>query len=358
MIIFIDKMKRYLRIKMWTILSIPLVHWLIIHFVRRSAVTIPDIEIVDVVFVMPPANQSGWILEAICREIGMRLAGYSVKYCNIGEKLPRAKYYFFSHYMYYIQALSSCYSMYLGRVYIYATHLEPSKHGIDNYTLARILSHADGVFCMNSKLKEVLNEFGVPSEKLCIVVGAASCNQFQSHERHTRGKVGFSAAYYWRKSPDMVLNIIRKMPDRLFVLMGKGWESYPLFSQLIAQPNFEYVTTEYLQYAKYYDQMSVFVSVSQLEGGPIPLIEAMMSNVVPVVSRTGFAPDIIQHGENGFLADVNASASEYCELIEKAFEIQLNVRESVLFCDWDFFALKIRNFMRLSDNENTVKSKA
>ena len=144
--------------KIWTVLSFSFVHWFINYLVRRSSLVIPDVEIVDVVFVMPPVNQSGWILEAICREIGMRLAGCTVSYCHSGERLPRARYYFFSHYMYYLQALSTRYSMYLGRVYVYATHLEPLKHGVSSHTLARILSHADGVFCMNSnKFWRILN---------------------------------------------------------------------------------------------------------------------------------------------------------------------------------------------------------
>jgi glycosyltransferase involved in cell wall biosynthesis len=349
MIFLIDKIKSYLIMKSWLIFSFSLVQWLMKNIVCRSSKVNPDVEIADVVFVLPPVNQPGWILEAICREIGMRLADCNVRYCHSGERLPRARCYFFSHYMYYLQALSTSYSMYLGRVYVYATHLEPLKHNVDNSTLARILSYADGVFCMNSNLKKTLNELGVPSDKLCVVVGAANCKQFKPHNRSTLGKVGFSSAYYWRKSPDLVLEIVRKLPNRNFILIGKGWENYPLFPTLIAEPNFEYVTTEYVQYSNYYNQMSVFVSVSQLEGGPIPLIEAMMSNVVPVVSNTGFASDIIQHGENGFLVDVNASADAYCEMIEKAYEIQLNVRESVLFCDWDCFTLKIENFMGLND---------
>ena len=357
-VLIIKKMKRYFFIIIWTVLSFSKVHWFIKYLIRRSSIEISDVEIVDVVFVMPPVNQPGWILEAICREIGVRLAGCTVSYCHIGERLPRARYYFFSHYMYYLQALLTRYSMYLGQVYVYATHLEPLKHDINSNTLARILSNADGVFCMNSNLKKMLNELGVPSDKLCVVVGAADCKQFQPHNRNAWGKVGFSAAYYWRKSPDMVLEIVRMMPKRLFILIGKGWENYPYFAKLMAEPNFNYINTEYKQYAKHYNTMSVFVSVSQLEGGPIPLIEAMMSNVVPVVSRTGFAPDIIQHGENGFLADVNASAAEYCELIEKAFELQSNIRESVLSCDWNFFVIRIKNFMGISNDNNIEKSKA
>ena len=34
--------------------------------------------------------------------------------------------------------------------------------------------------------------------------------------------------------------------------------------------------------------------------------------------KAGFSPDLISHGENGFLFETNASTSEICNLIEKA----------------------------------------
>ena len=55
-------------------------------------------------------------------------------------------------------------------------------------------------------------------------------------------------------------------------------------------------------YPDLYSKMDVFVSPSILEGGPVPILESMMSNCVPVASKTGFCPDIINHGQNGFLA--------------------------------------------------------
>jgi glycosyltransferase involved in cell wall biosynthesis len=105
--------------------------------------------------------------------------------------------------------------------------------------------------------------------------------------------------------------------------------------------NFEYVETEYEMYPRYYRQMTVFVSVSFLEGGPIPLLEAMMGNVVPVASRTGFAADVIQHGKNGYLFDPHAPIEEVCELIEAAFSLTTDVRSTVLRYSWEAFAREV-----------------
>ena len=117
-----------------------------------------------------------------------------------------------------------------------------------------------------------------------------------------------------------------------------GWNNYARFGEMQQLSNFEYLEAAYHDYPTFYSQMDVFVSPSTLEGGPIPLIEAMMANVVPVASRTGFAPDIIRHGENGYLFDTSAPPEVVCELIERAFVLKGDIRSTVLAYSWDRFA--------------------
>ena len=140
----------------------------------------------------------------------------------------------------------------------------------------------------------------------------------------------------------MVLEVARRLPHRRVVLLGKGWDRYPRFAELCALPNCVYVDAPYEAYSVHYARMSVFVSVSRLEGGPIPLLEAMMSNAVPVASRTGFAPDIIEPGRNGFLFDVDAAPEEVCRLVEQALTLDADVAATVRDCDWDGFAARVR----------------
>ncbi|HWI20083.1 MAG TPA: glycosyltransferase, partial [Vicinamibacterales bacterium] len=92
-------------------------------------------------------------------------------------------------------------------------------------------------------------------------------------------------------------------------------------------------------------EMDVFVSLAQLEGGPIPLIETMMCNVVPVASRTGFAPDLITHGDNGFLFDVDAPASTIAELVQAALAHDVDIRASVAHLTWERFAGRVQRWM-------------
>ena len=122
---------------------------------------------------------------------------------------------------------------------------------------------------------------------------------------------------------------------------SKNWVEYPRFRHLKDLPNLEYVETTYDRYPEYYRRMTVFASVSLVEGGPIPVLEAMMSNVAPVASRTGFCEDLIRHGENGFLFDPYAPTDEVCQLIEKAFTLKADVRATVERYSWQGFARQV-----------------
>ena len=138
------------------------------------------------------------------------------------------------------------------------------------------------------------------------------------------------------------------MPDREFVLCGRHWREWPEFLILEDLPNFTYVELPYSQYPEFYEGLDVFLTVSHLEGGPVPLVEAMMSNVVPVASRTGIAPDIIDHGKNGYLFDVDAPVSVVADLIGEASELSSDVRGSVEHLTWQRFGQQVHELAAMA----------
>ena len=137
------------------------------------------------------------------------------------------------------------------------------------------------------------------------------------------------------------------MPHRKFHLVGRNWGNYEKFSKLLVQENFTRIMSnlDYDMYPDLYSNGSYFVSPSILEGGPVPILESMMSNCVPVASKTGFCPDIINHGQNGFLFDVNAGYKEVIGLIDKAFDLKINTRETVEEFTWSNCSKKIDDLL-------------
>lgn len=294
----------------------------------------------DLVFVIYESTR-GWILEAICKEIAAYFPG---KYCYhySMSSLPPSKAYFFSHYGLFPICLQQNPHIWGAKSIVWYTH--PKDIGISNHELIDALNKATKVVCTCSEFVKLLNCQGLSSNKTTFVLGGADPEIFKLHQRLDKA-VGFCTAYYPRKSPEKIISIIKMMPQRKFILLGRNWNQYEKFAELIALPNLSYVEAPYADYPSYYAQMDVFVSIAKLEGGPIPLIEAMMCNVVPVASKTGFAPDIITHGNNGFLFDVDSPNEVVCDLIEKAFKVETDVRATVEHLSWKNFSLEIQKLL-------------
>lgn len=300
----------------------------------------------DLAFITPPSQSDGWILEAICREIASNLST-KIKYEFIqsDKNIPYASKYFFSHYMYFVHAVNNNKIFNVSDSYIWFTHFESDKHHISDKSVANYLMLASGIICPNAQSKLKLIEHGIQSNKLSVVLGGADENFFMGHQRLEEGCIGFSSAFYTRKNPDLIFEIISLMPDRKFILLGRGWDKYEKFKIMKNFSNLEYVEVSYDRYPEYYSRMSVFVSVSSIEGGPIPVLEAMMSNVVPVISDTGFARDLVEHGVNGYIFPCNTSAKTIVFHINQALQNSCDVRATVLDKTWKAFSTKIESII-------------
>lgn len=292
----------------------------------------------DLLLIVSERNR-GWVLETICREIATHHPGRAAIHYGL-DGLPRANAYFFSHYSLFDACLRRNPLLRLRRTLVFFTH--PSHEPSQNQRVARRLGRASAVVSMSTVHARGLVAGGVPSRKVHIVLPGSDPQRFLPHDRDGGGAVGFCSAHYPRKEPDRIAAIVRAMPARRFHLVGKRWPEWDGFDALRAEPNFTYFEPEYEDYPRYYAAMEVFVSPSRLEGGPIPLLEAMMANVVPVCSRTGFAPDLVDDGRNGFLFEVDAPLEEVCSLIERAYALDADVRATVQDRTWERFSAEIR----------------
>jgi glycosyltransferase involved in cell wall biosynthesis len=65
-----------------------------------------------------------------------------------------------------------------------------------------------------------------------------------------------------------------------------------------------------------YEQADIFLLTSDWEGTPNVVLEAMSSGLPVVASRVGGVPDLIRHGETGYLADPELSDSYISPLMQ------------------------------------------
>lgn len=292
----------------------------------------------DLVLVVSERNR-GWVLDTICKEIARHHPGRTAFHYQLG-RLPLARAYFFSHYSLFGAYLRRNPWLLLRRTLVFFTH--PSDDRAIAWRVARRLRLASLVVSMSTVHARGLVALGLPETKIRVVVPGTDPVRFTPHDRDGTGAVGFCSAYYPRKEPERIARLVRAMPGRRFLFVGRGWSAWPGFPGLLAEPNLTYVEAEYDEYPRHYGALDVFVSLSRVEGGPIPLLEAMMANVVPVSSRTGFAPDLIEHGCNGFLFGLDAPLEEVCDLVERAYVLNADVRATVEDRTWARFSAEIQ----------------
>jgi glycosyltransferase involved in cell wall biosynthesis len=305
-----------------------------------------DRKTVDLAFIIP-TQSSGWILEAICREISEFVDGSFIFVDDLNH-IPPARSYFFAHYYFLDPVLRSCSNVWRSRRGVFFTH--PKEPTFPSPQEIFLFNQCDAVFSMCTEFSNLLSESGVEGSMIRTVFGGAD-PKFFLPAASPGGKVGICSAYYERKNPRLISEVIQLMSDLKFVLVGRNWEQYSGFTSLLRLPNFEYRTLCYKEYPAFYRELKVLLSPGVLEGGPIPLLEAMMCNVMPVAARTGFAPDIIDHGVNGFLFDSTSRTEDVCELIRLATSMTCKARESVMHLDWRRFATQILNDLRVSVKE-------
>jgi glycosyltransferase involved in cell wall biosynthesis len=307
----------------------------------------------DLVYVAPPKEFQGWILDAICREVDQFVEARTA-FVGLDEPFPSADVYFYSHYGYFREALLHRPEVHHARNILFYTH--PRELWYSNAELKYCLNQSDAIISMCSRFADHIIDDGVDPDLVEVGLLGADPTVFRSHQRGN-GAVGFCSSYLPRKNGERLLELVQSMPDQSFVLCGRNWHEWQRFGELLALSNFKYLQIAYEDYPAFYNSLDVFVSLSTLEGGPVPLIEAAMSNVVPVCSNTGHAADIIQHGVNGFIFDPAASIAEVVELIGRAQRLQTDVRQTVEHLTWERFSTQVQQTAGLLPAEGSFRSK-
>lgn len=282
-----------------------------------------------------------WIFGAKVR----RLAKFSglqsnTYFHNRLRDLPDSDGYFFVFHQYFYRAMRHNPKILNKKNIVMFTHPNWTFSFSESHVIW-CLNKADKVICLNSKVQRELIAAGLNAHKTELIHIASDPDFFYAHERKT-GAVGFCSAFGERKNPEMVYQLVKNMPERKFYLIGRYWEQYEKYEEMKKMTNFIYYNNEpYETYPDLYTKIDIFISPSTLEGGPVPVLEAMLSNCFPIASKTGFCPDVISDGYNGFLFDVDADYQEVIRLIKLADKKTIDVRKTALEHSWKNCSEKI-----------------
>ena len=281
-----------------------------------------------------------WILDGIAKEIGSRSNLKWAIYYN--EKnpqfLPKARNIMFMHQALMLKFYRKNLLPNKSKLFCWYTHPRDETDKLISEQLKCFnLCHYTVFAC--SMHRDLWISRGLSTSRSMVLLGGYDPRLFYPSKRRIEKCIGICSAFHERKNPRLIHRIVEKMRDTRFILIGKGWEKYSLYEGLINFGNLDYVSPSYKEYPYYYAKMNVFLSTSIIEGGPIPLIEAMACNRFPVVSDTGFARDLITNGENGFLFPINSDADSVCNLLRSALQnTELDISGTVNQYTWNHFS--------------------
>jgi glycosyltransferase involved in cell wall biosynthesis len=251
--------------------------------------------------------------------------------------LPRYGAYFFSYPSMFESYLKSNPERYRYRSIVNYTHnmdeLGDLKHQ------AQILNHAHSVHFNCSANADSLVNVGLDPKKIRLVFGAvdSDCMPQFSIKREAK-TILLASRYSERKGLEILPEVVELLPEWRFVILGRGWEEFLNETNLDKNPNVEYQFFNKETRNVAMSRATLFLSLSKLEGGPIPLIESMRMGVIPVATDTGFARDIIISGNNGVVIPNPPTPAQVQKAVLEAAALTGSPLESVEHLTWDRLA--------------------
>jgi glycosyltransferase involved in cell wall biosynthesis len=105
---------------------------------------------------------------------------------------------------------------------------------------------------------------------------------------------------------DIALKILEQCPETHFLLVGDGEWRERILDQIRDSgkgEHFHWVGVQ-KQVIPYLSIMDIYLSTSEFEGLPIAMLEAMSCEVPVVATRAGGIGEMVQHGVQGFLTEI------------------------------------------------------
>jgi glycosyltransferase involved in cell wall biosynthesis len=110
------------------------------------------------------------------------------------------------------------------------------------------------------------------------------------------------------KGPDVFLEMIEilkpQVPEIFVLLSGPARGYIKVGLERLGVPWRQYVLDCYSEIGKLFQTLDIYIVASRQEGGPRAVLESMASGVPLVTTRVGQAMDLVRHGGNGWMVEV------------------------------------------------------
>lgn len=206
---------------------------------------------------------------------------------------------------------------YRQKVGLWFTH----KDGTLNKRENRALKLVDVVFLHSKDAVEKFKD--ICRAKPILMLAAIDPKRFNV-VLNTNSKVVWVGTPVERKRPELVIELAKQFPETEFKIIGKNWTDSSYWSGIVNSNNLSYVefdgplTSEDLKDCRY------FLMTSRIEGGPMPLMEALAAGLIPVSTDTGFVRDLYEIAKVPHCLIVDGNLESLTQGLKRAFELESN----------------------------------
>ncbi len=273
-------------------------------------------------------RNNGWILDCIASDLKKYLSG-RILYLPISKRqiilrfkafiLLRKNNLIFMHQNLFIEALESSPRIKRAKSVVFFTH----QMSVNETALSKLvhLRNAKKIIVMSRTIKffliSVLGEDF--SEKIVVRVGGADLSFFSNKQLNREQNTVILVIYFaLRKRPDLILQTVRANPDFTFILHGRNWKDWIFFNDLSKLPNFEYHEFNFVAANSLFNRAYTFLSLSDVEGGPLPALEGLSAGLRVIITDTGFARDLKEISSSVEVIPINPTADQIRSALEKS----------------------------------------
>lgn len=270
-------------------------------------------------YILVSSQHKNWIIDYLAQDIALH-HGFKVIYVPTRKshirnfywkKLPESDRVILMHQSLYTFLVEKKINLRTSMIDIFYTH-DQEEQIIENrnYKIRKI-------FCMSRNQANQLSE-RFASTRIEVAIGGPNESQFEWTDIQRDRKVILVSDFKPRKNPTLIKAVIKESTDWTFILHGRGWQEFIVASGLNKCENFQYFEFNFENSHSHYLKAPIFMSLSSLEGGPLPVIEALMSGCSVVATNTGFAQDLAEIFSNVYVIPTTSTVPQIIETLERA----------------------------------------
>ena len=211
-----------------------------------------------------------------------------------------------------------------------------------------MLNNVKAIVTESSTSKLDLIKLGVNTEKIKVLPTPIDTSLFFPSFTQKRRDIIFVSSFYPRKNPNLILDVIKMNPQYTFTIFGKNWDMWENFNQLVELKNFIYLPFDYESYPETLRKHKVFCSFSILEGGPVPLLEALACNLNVVATDTGHIRDVLTSPRSYNIIPINSNAKQASAAIKAALEDESHLNFDSELYSYSNFSLHFNEILNTS----------